>query len=175
MNPMPALAYMPRSVPGSRSKSSAVFGRGRPATCVRIAPMSRSIPAASRSASCRAADPLAEPPDRHGDVREPRVLVIEPRHARAIEARDQLLLRAVDDDEIRFQRENALDVRIDQRAHSLPRRDLGRILVVARHADDLIARAHGEEHLGDGGDERNDPLGAELLLSSKVREARKRS
>ena len=150
---------MPRRVPGSRSNSSAVFGRGRPATCVRIAAMSRSIRAASRSASSRAADPLTKPPDRHGDVRQSGVLVVEPRHARPIEPRDQLLLCAVDDDEIRLERENALDVRIEQRADSLPRRDLRRIPVEARHADDLIARADGEEHLGDGGDERDDPVG----------------
>ena len=80
----------------------------------------------------------------------------ERRNADALQTRDQLGLADVDDDEIGLQRQDALEVRVQQRADARPLRGLGRIRVEARHADDLIAGADREEHLGDRGDEADD-------------------
>ena len=77
-----------------------------------------------RSASRRASAlrPIRSPSSRIvvRDVGEPRVLVVEHRNAGAVQPRDEVALRAVDDDEIRLEREDALEVRIDQRADARP-------------------------------------------------------
>ena len=80
------------------------------------------------------------------------MLIVEHRDADASEPGDQIRLRTVDDDEIGLERQDALEIGIDERADLRTRRDLGRVRVVARHADDLRAGADREQHLGDGGD-----------------------
>ena len=66
-------------------------------------------------------------------------------------------LRAVHDNQIRPQRQDAFDVRIDQSAD--PRKPLrfGRVVVETADADNTVAGAHGEEHLGRGGNDGDDP------------------
>ena len=129
---------MLRSVSGSRSKTISVRGRGRPATPLsdrrRSAPRCR----APRSAASRAR-PTRAPSARIvvGDVRQRRVAVDEDRNLRALELLPQVGLAAVDGDQIRLQREDALDVRIDERADALQLLDLRRIAIEAADGDDL--------------------------------------
>ena len=75
------------------------------------------------------------------------------RHARPIQLRPQIVLRAVDDDQVGPQREDPLDVRIEQRANAGQLLDCGRKAVVAADGDDAIAGAHREQHLGGRGDD----------------------
>ena len=90
-------------------------------------------------------------------------------------ARSELLLQvelaAVDDDEVRPEREDPLEVGIEQRAHARQRFDLGRIVVEAADRDDLRARADGKEDLGDRRDERDDAGRARRGAARRVRSA----
>ena len=87
------------------------------------------------------ADAIAERRDRRADIGETRVPVDERRDAApAADATDEFRLGDVDDDEIRLERQDALEVRIQQRADARSRRRLGRIRVEARNADHLDRR-----------------------------------
>jgi hypothetical protein len=66
-------------------------------------------------------------------------------------------LRPVGDHEIRAQRQDPFDIRIQQSSHARQRRHLWREIVEAAHRDDLGTRPDCEEHLGQGRDERDDP------------------
>src|SRR6185503_10506442 len=75
------------------------------------------------------------------------VSITEQRDARAGELRDQVGLGVVDDHQIRLQRQDALDVRVEQPAHSGEAADLGWKTVERSDARDAITDAHLEEHL----------------------------
>ena len=105
-----------------------------------------------------AADPLSERRDRLHQIRDVRVLVVEGRNAQPLQPLDQIALRAVEDDEVGPERDDALEIRIDQGADARSRLDGRRIVIEARDSHDLIARADGEEHLGHRGHQRDDPL-----------------
>ena len=79
------------------------------------------------------------------------------RDLRPIELRSELRLRAVDDDEIGTHRDDPFDIGIEERAHSRQLLHVGREPIVAAHCGNPIARAHGEQHLGRRGDDRDDP------------------
>src|SRR6187549_857861 len=99
--------------------------------------------------------------------------VAEHLKTRAAELSDQVGLGVVDDDQIRFQREDALDVGIEQTAHSRKAADLGRKSIEGPDAGDAIADAHVEEHLGRRRDERDDAawrsVGADLTVRTMQR------
>ena len=63
----------------------------------------------------------------------------------------EIVLAAIDDDEVRPQRQNALDVGVEQRADAGKRCDLGRLLVVAADGDDAWPGADGKQNLGRAG------------------------
>ena len=89
-----------------------------------------------RLAARRGADAGANRPDRRHDVGEGAMLVAEVRDPGAIEPLDQLLLRRVDDDEVRFDGEDALDARIEQPAHPRQTIDVGGKVIVAADGRD---------------------------------------
>ena len=91
--------------------------------------------------------PRAEGADRLRHVGQARVHVREHRDLRAIELRFQVLLRAVDDDQVGSQRQNPLQVGIQERPHARQRSDRRRLLIVAAHRDDLRARADRKQDL----------------------------
>ena len=91
---------------------------------------------------------------------EPAVPVRVVADAGAFELLLQLGLRSIDNDEVWFQRKDALQVRIEERAHALEFGDLRRVTIEAANRHDLWARANGEQHLGDRGNDRDDPCGA---------------
>ena len=62
----------------------------------------------------------------------------------------------IDDDEIRPQREDALDVRVEQRTDARDALDLRRKVVEVAHAGEPVADADREEHFRDRRDQRND-------------------
>ncbi len=103
-----------------------------------------------------AADARAERADRDRDVGQAGVAVDVDGNLRALELRAQVRLAGVNHHEIRAQRQDPLDVGIDQRADSRQLLDLGRKPVEAADRHDLRARADREQHLGDGGDDRDD-------------------
>ena len=72
------------------------------------------------------------------------------------ELRQHVGLAAIDDDQIRPEREDPLDVGIEQRAHPWQALDLRREMVEAADAHDPRSRADREQHLGDRGDQRDD-------------------
>ena len=80
------------------------------------------------------------------------------RDAGSVEPLLQLPLRVVENDEIRLQSEDPLQVRIEQGAHPRDARHLGREAVEAGDADDLAAVTHGKDHLRHGRDDRHDSL-----------------
>ena len=100
--------------------------------------------------------------------------VAENRDPRAIELRLQVGLRAVRDDEIRAQGEDALDVRVEQRADARQRLHLGRELVVAADGDDLRPGADGKEHLGQRRNQRHDARGSGSAAAARTRAIRER-
>ena len=83
--------------------------------------------------------------------------IVKRRDTRALELLLEIRLAGVEDNEVRTQRENALQVRIEKRAYALQLLDLGRVAIEAAHCDDLRPRADGEKRLGNGGNERDDP------------------
>ena len=85
---------------------------------------------------------------------------------RALDLRPEIVLRSVHDDEIRFQRDDALDVGIDEAADLRARQRLWRIAVEIADADHARARAHREQHLGRRRDDRDDALRARLGLAA---------
>ena len=92
------------------------------------------------------------------DVGQPGVAVRIDGNARPRELRLQILLAPVDRDEIRPEREDPLEVRIEQRPDPLEILHLRRVLVEAADADDLRSRANREQHLGERRHQRDDPL-----------------
>ena len=70
----------------------------------------------------------------------------------------QVLLASVDDDEIGPQREDALEIRIEQRSHPLQLLHLRRVLVEAADRDHLRPCADGKENLRHRWNQRDDPL-----------------
>ena len=104
-------------------------------------------------------DPRADRPHRRSDVGQRPVLVAVERNRRAVEALLQVFLRVVNDDQVRLQREDSLDVRIDQSPHARDAIDLWRVPIVGADADDAVACAHREDHFGDGRDEGDDSAG----------------
>jgi hypothetical protein len=118
----------------------------------------------------------AEAADRLRDVGQTAVQVSVVRHAGTFHLRAQIGLRAVEDDEVRPQRKDPLDVRIEQRADARQRVHLGRKAIVAADGDDAIARAHREQHLGRRGNDRDDAMStARLPPSRRGRFRRRRS
>jgi hypothetical protein len=73
--------------------------------------------------------------------------VREHRDTGALQPRLQLVLRSVNDDEVRLQREQRFNVGIKKPADARQLFDLGRIRVVAAHGHNAIACVHGKEHL----------------------------
>src|SRR5207248_2458367 len=88
------------------------------------------------------------------DVAQPAVHIGEDRNAGGLELPFELRLRGVDDHEVRLQREQPLDVRIDQAAEARKMFDVGRKAIVTADAGQAVARPHGEEHLSRRGHER---------------------
>ncbi len=84
------------------------------------------------------------------------VPVAEGLETSTFELRVQLRLRAVDDHEVWPQRQDALGVRIDQRANLRECLHFGGELVEAADCHHLRAGADREQHLGNRGDERYD-------------------
>ena len=76
----------------------------------------------------------------------------------SIELRAQLRLRAVDDDEIGTERDDAFDVGIEQRADARQLPDFWRKPIVAADRHDAIAGTHGEQHLGGRRNDRDDAV-----------------
>ena len=117
-------------------------------------------------------DSLAESPHRYRDVRQPGVRVHERGDSCPSQLRQDVGLAAVDDDQIRPEREDPFDVGIEQRPHSRQALDLRREMVEAADANDPRTRADGEQHLGDRGDQRDDSrrrrVGVLLLASGSV-------
>ena len=72
------------------------------------------------------------------------------------ELRPQIALAAVDDDEVGPQRQDPLDIGIEQRADARQLVTSGGNVVEAADRDDLRPGADREQHLGDGGDEGDD-------------------
>ena len=104
----------------------------------------------------RVIDPIAEGANGGREVRKPCVLVLVHRQARAAETRDQIRLRTVHDDKIGLERQNPLEVRIEERADLWQCADFRRVGVKTRDADHVLAGADRKEHLGHGRDEGND-------------------
>ena len=69
----------------------------------------------------------------------------------------QLELGPIDDRQVRPEREDAFQVRVEQPADARDPVHFGWILVEAAHAHEPISGADGKEHLGDVGDEGDDP------------------
>ena len=147
---------MPRRANASRPNTTSVFGRTALAEAARTASIRRSISVASLSASVPGPDSLAEPPHRYRDVRQPGVRVHERGDSCPSQLRQDVSLAAVDDDQIRPEREDPFDVGIEQRPHSRQALDLRREMVEAADANDPRSRADREQHLGDRGDEGDD-------------------
>ena len=89
-------------------------------------------------------------------VGDPAVAIDERPDAGARELRLQVRLRAVDDDQVRPQRQDALGVGIEQRADARQLLHLRRELVEAADADHLRSGADREQHLGQRRHERHD-------------------
>ena len=104
------------------------------------------------------ADAGAERANGRSDVREAGVLIQEHRDAGALELRAQIGLRSVHHDQIRLQRDDTLDIRIDEAADLGTCLRLGRVAVEVADTDDARSSAHREQHLCRGGDDRDDPL-----------------
>ena len=102
------------------------------------------------------ADARAERSDRLGDVRQPAMHIWIDRNARAIQLRAQIRLRSVQDHEVGLQRENSLDIRIEQRPDARQLLDLRRKPIVAPDGDNPVARSHREQHLRRRRDDRDD-------------------
>jgi hypothetical protein len=77
--------------------------------------------------------------------------IVEDADARARELLLEFRLAAVDDRRDRLERQDALDVRIEQRADVRQRLHLGRISVVAADRDNARPGADLVEHLGHAG------------------------
>jgi hypothetical protein len=95
--------------------------------------------------------------DRRQDVGQRRMAVHVHRHLRPFELLAKVRLRGVNDDEIRMQRQDALDVRVDQRTDTGKFVDVRRIAIETAHRHHLRTGPDRKEHLGHGGDERDDP------------------
>ena len=100
----------------SRPKTSSVRGRGRPATCVRIVRELRVDVRRAVAARLVAADARAELADRRVMSASAGVLVDEHRDRRAFELAAEIDLALVDDHEVRPERQDALEVGVEQRA-----------------------------------------------------------
>ena len=147
---------MPRRANASRPNTTSVFGRAALAEAARTASMRRSISVASRSASVP--EPIRSPSRRIVTVTSasPACEYTNRGNLRPPELRQHIGLAAIDDDEIRPEREDALDVRVEQRAHPWQALDLRREMVEAADANDPRPGAEREQHLGDRGDQRDD-------------------
>ena len=75
---------------------------------------------------------------------------------RAIELHAQLVLRAVEDHEVRAHRDDPLDRRVEQRADAGKLFDLRRKAIVAADGDQPIARTHREQHFRGRGNDGHD-------------------
>ena len=148
-----------RSEPRSRPNTSSVRGFGWPAVRRRSSASRRSMLAASESAAAARPVRCAERANGRGHGAQVAVPVFVVANRRARQLRHQIGLTAVEQHEIRPERDDAFHIRIEQRADSRERLHLGRILVVAADRDDAIARADGEDHLGQRGHEADDPRG----------------
>ncbi len=153
---------MPRSVSASRPNTRSVRGRGRPATRFLTSAISASMRSASAALSFVL--PMRAPSWRIvvGDVRQTGVLVQKHRNPGALELRAEIVLRSVHDHEVRFQRDDALDIGIDEAADLRPRQRFRRIAVEIADADHTRSCAHGKQHLGGGRDDRDDALRGRL-------------
>ena len=103
-------------------------------------------------------DARAEAADRLRDVGQPAVDVPVVGDAGALHLRTQIGLRAVEDQQIGLERQDPLDVWIEQRPHTRQLVDLRRKAIVAADGDDAIAGAHREEHLGRRRNDRDDAM-----------------
>ena len=99
-------------------------GRGRPATFARIASSDALSRRHDTLRAVRVARRRAQRRHRLQDVGEPAVHVAEPRDAGTFELLREVALRAVDDDQVRPQRQDPLDVGIEQRADARQRAHL---------------------------------------------------
>src|SRR5919201_2251230 len=84
--------------------------------------------------------------------------IAEQRNAGGRELCLQVGLRVVDDRQVRFQREQALHVRVEQSTEARQPLDFWRKLVEAADADDAIPGADREQHLRRRRDERDDAM-----------------
>ena len=142
-----------RSVPGSRPKTSSVFGCALLPVRARMSASCRSMRSASAFACRFDADASAQRADGLGDVGQAAVDVRVVRHVRALELLSQVRLGAVENHQVGPQREDPLHVGIEQGADPRQPIDLGREPVVAPDGDQPIAGAHREQHLGGRGDD----------------------
>ena len=100
--------------------------------------------------------PVTQSENCEGDLCQSAVLVKKRRHFGARQPRNQIVLGSVRDNQIGFERQDALEVGIDQRSHLGPGPNFRWKLVEARHAHHFVTRANREQHLGDSRDHRDD-------------------
>ena len=122
-----------------------------------MAPMRVSMSVARSCARFGLADAFAHLTDGGGDVGKARVRVGEPLDPGAFELGHQVLLRVIQEDQIRTQRQNPLDIGIEQRADALALIDLGRIPVEVADRNDAASRADREQHFRHRRHDRDDP------------------
>ena len=109
-------------------------------------------------------DPIADFANRPADIWQRGMTVVVGRDAGALQLLHQVELASVHHDEVRSQREDALEIRIEERSHALQVLHLRWILVEAADCDHLRPRADGKEDLRHRRDERDDPLGSSRCL-----------
>jgi ribonucleoside-diphosphate reductase alpha chain len=85
------------------------------------------------------------------DVRLDDIAFAAGLHLYALELRPELRLRAVNGNQVGAQRQDLLDIRVEQRADFLQLVDLWREMIEAADRDHLRSAAHGEEDLGHRG------------------------
>ena len=79
--------------------------------------------------------------------------------ARPLQPDLEIGLRTIGHDQVGLEREDAFRVGIEQGADAGQGLHLGGEVIEAADGDDMWSRADGEQHLGDGRDERDDPRG----------------
>ena len=117
-----------------------------------------------------AAGPLAERANGRGHGAQVAVPVFVVANRRALQLRHQIGLTAVEQHEIRPERDDPFHIRIEERADSWKCLHFGRILVVAAHRNHAIARADGKDDLRQGGYKADDRRGWLRLRVRKRRE-----